>query len=229
MKKACRIVAETLDLVGKNIKPGVETIELDRIAEDYIRSKNAKPAFKGFKADKKIFPYTLCISIDDEVVHGMPGKRKLQEGEIISVDCGAQLDGYFGDAALTFPVGAISEEKQRLLDITKASLYMGIEQAIEGNKIYDVSKAIQSKVESAGFSLTRELVGHGIGKHLHEEPPVPNFVPPLLKRKDFPNVKLMENMTICIEPMVHFGAKEVFYRTRWLDGKNKRQKSCGAF
>lgn len=210
IEKACRIVAETLELVGKHIKPGVETIELDKIAEDYIRSKNAKPAFKGFRDGRKVFPYTLCISIDDVVVHGMPGKRKLEEGEIISVDCGAQLDGYFGDAALSFPVGAISEEKQKLLEITKESLYCGIAQAIEGKKIYDISKAIQDKVESVGYSLTRELVGHGIGKNLHEEPPVPNFLPPLLQRKKFPNVKLAENMTICIEPMVHAGAKEVY-------------------
>jgi len=209
IEKACRIVAETLMLVEKEIKPGIETIEIDRIAEDYIRSKGAIPAFKGYEVDSKIFPNTLCISIDEEVVHGMPGKRKLQEGQIVSIDCGCEIGGYFGDSALTVGVGLISEEKQKLIKITEESLMLGLGQAIARNKVYDISRAVQTYVESNGFSVTRELVGHGIGKHLHEEPPVPNFVPLLLHRNQYPNLKLQTGMALAIEPMVHAGAKNV--------------------
>lgn len=209
IEKSCRIVAETLILVGKYIKPGIETIELDKIAEDYIRSQGAKPAFLGYEVDDRFFPNTLCISIDEEIVHGIPGNRKIIEGEIVSVDCGAEKDGYFGDSAVTFAVGEISQEKQKLMKITEESLYLGISQAVSGNKIYDISRTIQEFVEKNGFSLTRELVGHGIGKELHEEPPVPNFVPPLLHRNKYPNVKLVPSMALAIEPMVHAGTKAV--------------------
>ncbi len=209
LEKACRIVAETFNTIAKYMKPGVSTLLLDKIAEDYILSHNAKPAFKGYKVDRKAFPNTLCISINEEVVHGIPSERQLQEGDIVSVDCGAEIGGYFGDSAVTYAIGAISREKQMLMKVTEEALFKGIEQAIDGNKLYDVSKAIQSHAESNGFSLTRELVGHGIGKELHEEPPVPNFVPPLLQRKRFPNVKLLSNMAIAIEPMVHAGRQQV--------------------
>ena len=224
IEKSCRIVAETLTLVGKYMKSGTETFEIDKIAEDYILSKGAKPAFKGYKVDGNIFPYTLCISINDEVVHGMPGKRKLEDGQIVSIDCGAELDGYFGDSAVTFPVGEVSEEKTKLMQVTQQSLMLGIEKAVSKNKLYDISRAVQEYVESNGFSVTRELVGHGIGKNLHEEPPVPNFVPPLLHRSKYPNVKLEKGMALAIEPMVHAGTK--FVRTeadgwtvRTMDGK----------
>ncbi len=209
LEKACRIVAETFNTIAKYMKPGVSTLLLDKIAEDYILSHNAKPAFKGYKVDRKAFPNTLCISINEEVVHGIPSERQLQEGDIVSVDCGAEIGGYFGDSAVTYAIGAISREKQMLMKVTEEALFKGIEQAIDGNKLYDVSKAIQSHAESNGFSLTRELVGHGIGKELHEEPAVPNFVPPLLQRKRFPNVKLLSNMAIAIEPMVHAGRQQV--------------------
>ena len=209
IEKSCRIVASALTLVGKYIKPGIETIEIDIIVEDYIRSKDAKPAFKGYKVDGKTFPKSLCISIDEEVVHGIPKKRKLIEGEIVSIDCGAEKNGYFGDSAVTYAVGEISEDKKNLMKVTEEALFLGIAQAIPKNKIYDISRIIQTYVEQFGYSVTRELVGHGIGKKLHEEPPVPNFVPPLLHRKKYPNVKLYRGMALAIEPMVHGGTKNV--------------------
>ncbi len=209
LEKAARIVAETLALLKKYVKPGVETIELDRIAEDYIRSKGARPAFKGYKVDGRSFPATLCVSIDEEVVHGIPSSRKIREGEIVSIDCGTELDGYYGDSAVTYPAGEVSELKKKLMRVTEEALFAGIESAVAGNKVYDISRAVQTKVESEGFNVTRELVGHGIGKKLHEEPPIPNFVPPLLYRANYPNVKLANGMTIAIEPMVHAGGKEI--------------------
>ena len=209
IENACRIVAETLNLMEKYVRPGIETIELDKIAEDYIRSRGAEPAFKGYKVDNRFFPYTLCVSIDDEVVHGMPGSRKLSEGQIVSIDCGCKLEGYYGDSALTLPVGEVSEENKKLMKVTEESLYLGIAQAIDGNKLYDISKAIQQHCESNGFSLTKELTGHGIGANLHEEPSIPNFVPPLLYRNRFPNVKLRSGMALAIEPMVHAGSFQV--------------------
>ncbi len=209
MEKAARIVADTLVLLGKYIKSGITTAELDAIAEDYIRSKGAKPAFKGYKVDGKAFPSSLCISIDEEVVHGIPGQRKLETGQIVSIDCGSELNGYFGDSAISYPVGQVSSLKKKLLQVTEESLMQGIEQAVEKNKIYDIARAVQTHVENNGFNVTRELVGHGIGKKLHEEPPVPNFVPPLLHRSQYPNVKLMNGMAIAIEPMVHAGGKNI--------------------
>jgi methionyl aminopeptidase len=209
LEAACRIVADTFSHLRQFIKPGVTTIELDAIAEDFIRSHGAEPAFKGYDVDGKIFPYTLCISIDEEVVHGMPGTRKLKEGQIISVDCGAQKDGWFGDSAYTYPVGEISTDKQRLLTVTQEALALGIEQAVDGNKVYEIGRAIQAHVEKNGFSVVRELVGHGIGQHLHEEPPVPNFVPGLLHRSQYPNVKLATGMALAIEPMVNMGSFHV--------------------
>ncbi len=206
MEVAGQIVAETLTLLKKYVKPGVETLELDKIAEDFIRSKNARPAFKNYNG----FPYTLCISVEDEVVHGFPSNRKLEEGQIVSIDCGSEIDGYFGDSAVTYPVGTISEEKQRLLKITEEALFAGIEKAVHRGKVYDISSAVQTHCEKAGYSLTRELTGHGIGRKLHMFPSIPNFVPPLLARRDLPNAKLENGMGIAIEPMVHMGSKECF-------------------
>jgi methionyl aminopeptidase len=209
IEAASRVVAETIALMRKHIAPGVTTKELDAIAEDHIRSRGGIPAFKGYIVDDREFPSSLCISIDEEVVHGMPGARALKEGQIVTIDCGVQLDGFFGDSAYTFAVGEISTDKQRLLDATQESLMLGIEQAVEGNRIYDIAKAVQSHVEKQGFSVVRELVGHGIGRHLHEEPPVPNFVPGLLHRSRYPNAKLRNGMALAIEPMVNMGTFHV--------------------
>lgn len=205
IEKACRIVAETISLVGKQIKPGVSTIELDNIAEEYILSKNGKPAFKGYKVDGREFKHSLCISVNEEVVHGIPGERTLNEGDIVSIDCGVQYNGYFGDSAYTFPVGTISEELQHLLTVTQESLMLGVQQAKARNKVYDIARAVQTHVEKNGYSVVRQLVGHGVGKHLHEDPAIPNFVPPLLQRSYFPNEKLHKGQTLAIEPMVNQG------------------------
>jgi methionyl aminopeptidase len=204
IRASSRIVAEVLALVGAHIQPGVSTMELDRLAEDYIRSCGGVPAFKGFRGAKQYrFPASLCISIDHEVVHGIPATRKLREGEIVSVDVGVKKDGYFGDAARSFRVGVVSAEKEKLLRVTEEALKIGIEQAVAGNRVHDISAAIQQYVESHGFSVVRELVGHGIGKELHEEPPVPNF------GKRGTGVKLQEGMTLAIEPMVNAGTWHV--------------------
>ncbi len=205
MEAASRIVADVLSHVKGIIKPGVTTLEIDAIVEDFIRTRGGEPAFKGYDVDGKIFPNSACISIDEEVVHGMPGQRMLKEGQIVTVDVGVKKDGFYGDSAYTYAVGEISTDKQRLLDATKESLRLGIEQATEGNRVYDIAKAIQTHVEKQGFSIVRELVGHGIGRHLHEEPPVPNFVPGLLHRSRFPNAKLRNGMALAIEPMVNMG------------------------
>ncbi|MBK7184875.1 MAG: type I methionyl aminopeptidase [Ignavibacteria bacterium] len=205
MEAASRIVADVLNHMRGFVKPGVTTIELDAIVEDFIRTRGGEPAFKGYEVDGKLFPSSACISVDEEVVHGMPGQRMLKEGQIVTIDVGVQLDGFFGDSAYTYGVGEISTDKQRLLDATKESLRLGIEQAIDGNRVYDIARAVQTHVEKQGFSVVRELVGHGIGRHLHEEPPVPNFVPGLLHRSRFPNAKLKSGMALAIEPMVNMG------------------------
>ena len=210
IEESCRIVADTLVLLNKYVVPNVETRELDRIAEDYIRSRGGIPAFKGYESSKLKFPSSLCISINEEVIHGIPGKRKLIEGDIVSVDCGVIKDGYYGDSAITYSVGEVSESKRKLMEVTERALELGIANAVERNNIYEVSRAIQSHAELHGYSLTREYCGHGVGTHLHEFPPVPNFVPPLIQRKQFPNVKLMNNMVIAIEPMVHAGKKDIY-------------------
>jgi len=204
IRESCRLVAEVLKLVGAQIKPGVTTMSLDKLAEDYIRSFDGLPAFKGYGSQKdNLFPATLCTSIDAEVVHGIPGKRVLKEGEIVSIDVGVKKDGYFGDGAWTFPVGDVTKEKQRLLDVTRESLCKGIEKAIAGNRVHDISFAVQSHVEANGFSVVRELVGHGVGKELHEPPNVPNF------GKAGTGPELKNGMTLAIEPMVNSGGYQV--------------------
>lgn len=209
IEESCRIVAGALIEVRKNIQVGISTLELDKIAEDYILTQGGTPAFKGYVVDGKPFPSSLCISIDDEVVHGLPSNRKLKEGQIVSIDCGVKKNGYYGDSAFTFPVGQVSEEKQRLMDITYESLMLGVSQAVVGKKVYDISRSVQSHVEKNGFSVVRELVGHGVGRQLHEEPPIPNFVPPLLHRSRFPNDKLKRGQALAIEPMVNAGVFSV--------------------
>jgi len=199
MRRAGRIVAETLELVGKNIRPGMTTEEIDRMAEDFILSRGAKPAFKGYHG----FPASTCISIDEEVVHGIPGKRIIVEGQIVSIDLGAIVEGFYGDSAATFAVGEISDEKRKLLEVTKRSLEAGIAEVKDGNKLGRVSNAIQKVAESAGFSVVRDLVGHGIGRAMHEEPQIPNY-------GSVEEGPVMESgMVLAIEPMVNVGSYKV--------------------
>jgi methionyl aminopeptidase len=196
MKAAGKIVAETHKLVKEEAKPGVSTLKLDKLAEDFIRSRGAVPAFLNYRG----YPATLCISIDEEVVHGIPSKKRLiKEGQLISIDVGAKKDGYFGDAARSFFVGDPDEEAVRLLKVTEEALQHGIDAARAGNFLGDISFAIQKTAEDNGFSVVRDLVGHGIGKNLHEEPQVPNYGTPKT------GVRLKEGMTLAIEPMVNAG------------------------
>jgi len=199
MREAGRIVAETLNLLKKAVQVGITTQELDRLAEDFIRKCGAKPAFKGYNG----FPATLCTSVNEEVVHGIPGPRKLQTGDIISIDCGAVIDGYFGDAALTLPVGTVDPELQQLLKVTEESLILGIGQAKMGYRLQDISHAVQTHVEGRGFSVVRDYVGHGIGQAMHEEPQIPNFGRPGR------GPRLEAGMVLAIEPMVNLGTCEV--------------------
>jgi len=198
---AGRIVADVLAELREVIitNPGITTQELDRLAESLIVRQGAKPAFKGYRG----FPCSLCTSVNQQVVHGIPGDYKLQPGDIISLDLGVKLNGYYGDAAITVAVGKISGEVNKLLEITEDALYKGIRQAKVGNKLSDISYAIQTHVEKKGFSVVRALVGHGIGRHLHEEPPIPNF------GKPHQGPKLKRGMTLAIEPMVNMGSFEV--------------------
>jgi methionyl aminopeptidase len=204
IRESCKIVAETLQLLKSKVKPGITTLELDKIAEDYILSNNATAAFKGYsQAGSFSFPGSICASVDDAVVHGIPGQRVLNNGEIISLDVGVFKNGYYGDAAISVSVGSVSEEKQRLLNVTERSLYMGIEEAKENNRLYDISGTIQEYVEENNFSVVRELCGHGVGKFLHEDPSIPNF------GKKGTGVKLRNGMTLAIEPMVNLGKSKV--------------------
>jgi len=209
IRESCRIVAGVLSHIEKFIKPGITTLELDTIVEDYIMSKDAIPAFKGYTVNNNAFPASACISINEEIVHGIPGPRKLIEGDIVSVDVGVKKNGYYGDGAKTFPVGNISDGKRKLLQITEESLYKGLENASDGKFVNDVSLAVQQHVQSNGFSVVRELVGHGIGKKLHEEPPIPNYY------YSGNRYRFKAGMTVAIEPMVNYGT----YKVRVLDDK----------
>ena len=200
ISKSCQIVADTIEMLSEYVIAGTSLIDLDKKAEEYIVSCGARPAFKGYMG----FPSTLCISIDDAVVHGLPHDGYLREGQIVGIDCGAELNGYYGDHAKTFAVGEISDEKNNLMQITKESLYKGIEQAKPGNYVGDIGHAVQSHAESNGYSVVRELVGHGIGEKLHEEPQVPNYGNPNQ------GYKLHAGMCIAIEPMINLGSKEVY-------------------
>ena len=199
LRKANAIVAGVFERLKGEVSPGVTTRELDQMAEEYIRSRGAIPAFKGYRG----FPGTLCISINEEVVHGIPGQRKLKEGDIVSIDVGVNLNGYFGDAAITYPVGGVDEEARRLLEVTGKALIIGIEEAKAGNRLFDISFAIQQWVESNGFSVVRDFVGHGIGKNLHEDPQIPNFGSP------HQGPRLEKGMVFALEPMVNEGTCEV--------------------
>ena len=205
IRESCKIVSEVLKHIRHYIKPGVKTIEIDSVIDEFIVSRNAIPAFKGYGGNKKIkpFPAAACISVNDEVVHGIPGQRELKEGDIVSVDVGVKKNGYFGDSAYTYAVGEISDKKEKLLRITEESLYLGIAEARAGNVVNDISYAIQEHCESNGFGVVRVLVGHGIGKKLHEEPAIPNYY----SRGN--NFELRAGMTIAIEPMINYGTHEV--------------------
>ena len=200
ISKSCQIVADTINMLTEFVVPGCLISDLDKKAEDFIRSKGARPAFKGYMG----FPSTLCVSIEDAVVHGIPGDKLLEDGQIVGIDCGAELNGYYGDHAKTFSVGEISNEKEKLMKVTEQSLYKGIEKAVPGNYVGDISHAVQKHAESNGFSVVRELVGHGIGENLHEEPQIPNYGPPNQ------GYKLHSGMCIAIEPMINLGSKEVY-------------------
>jgi len=195
MRKAGRIVGETLAILQEAVKPGITTAELDKIAEDYIRKCGAVPSFKGYYG----FPASICASVNSEVVHGFPSKEALKEGDIISIDCGAIIDGFHGDAARTFPVGKISSDAQKLIDVTRESFFKGVEKAVIGNRLSDISHAIQEYAESFGYSMVRDFVGHGIGRSMHEDPEVPNFGRPGR------GPKLLKGMVLAIEPMVNMG------------------------
>ncbi|MFQ5906092.1 MAG: type I methionyl aminopeptidase [bacterium] len=199
IRRACRIVVETLSVLKAATRPGVTTEELDALAEEHIRKRGGHPAFLGYRG----FPAALCVSPNDNIIHGIPGKRGLREGDIVSFDIGVRLNGYYGDAALTLPVGSISSDARKLLDVTEEALYKGLEQAKVGNRLQDISHAIQTHVESNSFSVVRQFVGHGIGRELHEEPQIPNFGRP------HRGPRLVEGMVLCIEPMVNQGACEV--------------------
>lgn len=200
IRESSLLVSKTLAEVAKFIKPGISSLKLDEIAEEFIRSAGGEPAFKGYRG----FPNSLCISVNDQIVHGIPTAKELKEGDIVSVDCGIKLNGYYGDSAYTFAIGNISDEVEQLLIATKESLFAGIEKAVAGNRIGDISFAIQHYLETErNFYVVRELVGHGLGRELHEEPEVPNFG----KRGTGP--KLKEGLVIAIEPMVNLGTRKV--------------------
>ena len=199
MRRACRITAEARALAGSMVKPGVKTTEIDKAVYDYIVSQGAKPSFLNYNG----FPASICISVNDCVIHGIPGGYVLKEGDIVSVDVGALYEGFHGDCAATYPCGAISTEAQRLIDVTRESFFVGIKEATKGHRVSDISHAIQTYVESNGFSVVRSFVGHGIGRKLHEDPEVPNF------GAAGRGPRLLKGMTLAIEPMVNVGVADV--------------------
>jgi methionyl aminopeptidase len=200
------LVAKTLAEVARVIRPGITTLELDRVAETFIRDNGATPAFLNYNG----FPNSLCISVNSQVVHGIPGSYALKDGDVCSVDCGVLKQGFYGDSAFTFPVGEVSDDVLKLLIVTRESLLKGIEQAVVGNRLGDVSAAVQQHAESLGYSVVRELVGHGIGRHLHEKPEVPNY------GKRGTGLALKEGLVIAIEPMINMGGKAVVHeRDGW--------------
>jgi methionyl aminopeptidase len=207
MRAASAVVAEVLAALRAQVKPGVTTAELDAVAEELTRKRAAKPAFKGYVVQGRVFPATVCISINDEVVHGVPSKKRaLADGDIVGLDFGVSIDGYFGDAAITVPVGTVSTQATRLMDVTRSALEAGIEAVRPGRYIADISGAIQDVAEGAGYSLVREFVGHGIGRKLHEDPQVPNY------RTGTRGVRLQEGLVLAIEPMVNEGAADIYVR-----------------
>ena len=217
LRENALIVSKTLAEVGKRVAPGVTTKALNKVAEDFIRDHGAIPSFLGFEG----FPAALCMSVNDVVVHGFPSDYVLKEGDIVSVDCGTLYKGYNGDSAYTFPVGEVDAETRKLMDVTKASLYKGIEAAVAGNRTGDIGYAVQSYAESFGFSVVRELEGHGLGKEMHEQPGVPNF------GTRGRGTKLVEGLVICIEPMINAGGRGVYLaRNGWAVHTQDHRKSA---
>ena len=211
---SCRIVAKTLDYLRDKVNPGITTMEIERVAEDFIRANNAMPAFKGYRG----YPASICASVNNEVIHGIPSNRVLEEGDILGIDLGVYKDGFYGDAAYTFPVGKVDSEVERLLRVTEESLNIGIEKAREDKRVSDISHSIQKHIETNGFSVVRAFVGHGIGRNLHEDPQIPNFGSPGR------GPRLRSGMTLAIEPMVNEGGHEVVviddgWTAITLDGK----------
>lgn len=217
IRESSLLVEKTHCEIASLIKPDVNTLQLDKIAEEFIRDHGASPAFKGYNG----FPNTLCTSLNSEVVHGIPSSRSLKEGDILSVDCGVLMNGYYGDSAYTYEVGEVSNQNKDLLKRTKESLYKGIEMATAGNRLGDIGYAIQEYVESFGYSVVREMVGHGIGRHLHEDPQVPNY------GKPNKGLKLKEGLVIAIEPMINIGKREIEQKSDgWTIVTN--DKKCSA-
>lgn len=215
IRKSSLLVSATLAEVAKFLKPGITTLQVDAMAEQFIRDNGAVPSFKNYKG----FPFTSCISVNDAVVHGFPNNIELKDGDIVSVDLGVFMNGYHGDSAYTFALGSIPDEVKKLLRVTKESLYKGVEKAVAGNRIGDIAFAVQEHTERQyGYGVVRELVGHGLGRHLHEDPQVPNF------GKRGTGLKMKEGLVIAIEPMINLGKKDVYYDTdgwtvRTKDGK----------
>ncbi len=205
MREAAKVTAYILDeMMEKIIKPGITTATIDRLVEAEIRKNHMVPAFKGLYG----FPASICASVNETIVHGIPSSRKLVEGDIISIDTGTLYKDYYSDAARTYPVGEVSEEKAKLIRVTRESFFKGIENAKVGNRLYDISREIQAHAESNGFSVVREFVGHGIGKHMHEDPQIPNYVPDKRERHEFRNPRLEAGMALAIEPMINAGGYE---------------------
>ncbi|HVA80228.1 MAG TPA: type I methionyl aminopeptidase [Candidatus Binataceae bacterium] len=203
MRRASQIVAEVLDALATAVRPGLTTEELDQLAERLTLDKGARPAFKGYKPGEVIYPKSLCVSINEEIVHGIPSGRKLRAGDIVGLDYGVVYQGFYGDAARTVPVGEVPESTLRLLRVTREALYAGIAQACAGNRIADIARAVQAVAEGAGYSVVTDFAGHGIGRRLHEDPQVPNYF-----RRGMPNPRLHEGMVLAIEPMVNEGTPE---------------------
>ncbi len=220
IRKSCLLVSATLAEVANFLKPGVTTLQADILAEKFIRDNGALPSFKNYKG----FPFTCCISVNDAVVHGFPNNEALQEGDIVSVDVGAFMNGYHGDSAYTFALGTLADDAKQLLRVTKESLYKGVEKAIVGNRVGDISYAVQEHTERKyGYGVVRELVGHGLGRQLHEDPQVPNY------GKRGTGLKMKEGLVIAIEPMINMGKKEVYYEDDGWTVKTKDGKPAAHY
>ena len=217
IRESSLLVSKTLGEIAKVIRPGIKTIELNKLAETFIRDHGAVPAFLNYNG----FPYSLCISLNDQVVHGFPGQHELVEGDLVSVDCGVVMNKYYGDSAYTFAIGEVSDEVRKLMRVTKECLYLGIEKAVAGMRVGDIGYAVQEHAERNGFGVVKELVGHGVGTHLHEKPEVPNY------GKRGSGTKLEEGMVIAIEPMINAGRAGVkFWNDGWTVSTSDKKPSC---
>ena len=217
IRESSLLVAKTLGEIAKVIRPGINTLELNKLAETFIRDNGGVPAFLNYSG----FPYSLCISLNDQVVHGFPGKYELVEGDLVSVDCGVLMNKYYGDSAYTFAIGEVSEQVEKLMRVTKECLYLGIDKAVAGMRVGDIGAAVQEHAEKNGFGVVKELVGHGVGTHLHEKPEVPNY------GRRGSGIKLEEGMVIAIEPMINAGRAGVkFWDDGWTVSTSDKKPSC---